>query len=47
LQRGYGPEWLDDYTVRVRELTLEHVNDAIRSRISPQGMVTVLSGSLP
>ena len=47
LQRGYGPEWLDEYPVRVRDLTLQNVNDAIRSEILPETMVTVLSGSLP
>lgn len=47
LQRGYGPEWLDEYPIRVRGLSLEQVNAAVRSKIAPETMITVLSGSLP
>ncbi|MFM9082277.1 MAG: M16 family metallopeptidase [Opitutaceae bacterium] len=47
LQRGYGPEWLDDYPRRLDALTLDQVNAAIRTRLDPNRMVTVLAGSLP
>ena len=47
LQRGYGPEWIDEYPVRIRELSLEQINATVRSKIAPETMITVLSGSLP
>ena len=47
LQRGYGPEWLDEYPRRLDALTLDQVNAAIRTRLDPNRMVTVLAGSVP
>ena len=47
LQRGYGPEWVDEYPRRLEALTLEEVNDAIRKFIRPDKMITVMAGTLP
>ena len=47
LQRGYGPEWLDEYPRRLEALTLEQVNSELRSRLDPARMITVLAGSVP
>ena len=46
LQRGYGPEWVDEFPRRVDALTLEEVNRSIKQFIDPSKMVTVLAGSL-
>ena len=47
LQRGYGPEWVDEYPRRLEALTLDEVNGAIRQFIHPEKMVTVMAGTLP
>ncbi len=47
LQRGHGPEWVDDYPSQLQALPLAEVNAAIRRRLDPDRMVTVLAGSLP
>jgi zinc protease len=47
LQRGHGPEWIDEYPKRLAALTLDEVNAAIRSRLDPDRMITVLAGTLP
>ncbi|MDP3069485.1 MAG: pitrilysin family protein [Opitutaceae bacterium] len=47
LRRGYGPEWIDDYPRQLQALTLAEVNAAIRQRLDPDKMVTVLAGTLP
>jgi zinc protease len=47
LQRGYGPEWVDEYPRRLQALTLEEVNGAIKKFVDPGKMVTVLAGTLP
>ena len=47
LQRGYGPEWVDEYPRRLQALTLEQVNAAIKKYVAPEKMVTVLAGTLP
>jgi zinc protease len=47
LQRGYGPEWVDEYPERLQALTLEQVNAAIKKYVDPDRMVTVLAGTLP
>jgi zinc protease len=47
LQRGYGPEWLDEYPRRIQALTLDQVNAAIKAHLDPSKMVTVMAGSLP
>ncbi|MBL9200969.1 MAG: insulinase family protein [Opitutaceae bacterium] len=47
LQRGHGPEWIDEYPKRLQALTLAEVNAAIKARLDPEKMVTVLAGTLP
>ncbi len=47
IQRGYGPEWVDEYPRRLEGLKLDDVNAAIKRFIDPDRMVTVLAGSLP
>ncbi len=47
LQRGFGPEWVDEYPRRLEALTLEQVNRAIKQHLHPDKMVTVVAGTLP
>ena len=47
LQRGYGPEWLDEYPRRLQALTLEDVNASIKTLLDPDKMVSVQAGTLP
>jgi zinc protease len=47
LQRGLGPEWVDEYPRRLQALTLEQVNGAIKRHLDPARMVTVMAGTLP
>ena len=47
VQRGYAPEWLDEYPRRIQALTLEEVNAAIKKFLDPGKMVLVQAGSLP
>ena len=47
VQRGYGPEWLDEFPRRLRAVTLAEANDAIKKYINPDKMVLVLAGTLP
>ncbi|MGH7944239.1 MAG: M16 family metallopeptidase [Opitutaceae bacterium] len=46
IQRGYGPEWVDQYPERIQALTLEEVNAAIKKFLDPDKMVLVQAGSL-
>jgi zinc protease len=45
VQRGYGPEWVDEFPRRLDSLTLKEVNGAIRKHLSPERMVRVISGT--
>lgn len=47
VERGYSPEWVDDYLVRLEALTLEKVNAAIRRHLHPDRMNLVRAGTLP
>jgi zinc protease len=47
LQRGYGPEWVDEYPRRLQALSLDEVNAAIKTFVQPAKMVTVMAGTLP
>jgi zinc protease len=47
LQRGYGPEWVDDYPKKLEALSLDQVNAAIKEFLDPDKMVTVMAGTLP
>jgi zinc protease len=46
VQRGYGPEWIDEYPLRLKALTLEQVNGAIKNFLDPNKMVMVQAGTL-
>ncbi len=45
-QRGYDVAWLDEYPKAVNALTLEQVNNAIRTHLAPGSMVLVEAGSV-
>jgi zinc protease len=47
IQRGYGPEWIDEYPKRIQALTLQEVNAAIRKFLDPDKMILVQAGTLP
>jgi zinc protease len=47
LQRGLGPEWVDEYPKRLQALTLEQVNATIKKHLAPEKMITVLAGTVP
>ena len=47
LQRGRGPEWIDEYPRQLQALTLDDVNAAIRRHLDPDRMVMVSAGTLP
>lgn len=47
VQRGYGPEWVDEFPRRIEALTLREVNGSIKKFLNPDKMVTVLAGTLP
>ncbi len=47
LQRGYGPEWIDEFPRRLQALTLAQVNGAIKKHLQVDKMVTVMAGTLP
>jgi len=47
VNRGYGINWLDDFPVHVKALTLEQVNAAIRKYLKPDQMILVKAGTLP
>jgi zinc protease len=47
IQRGYGPEWVDEYPRKLEGLTLDEVNEAIRTSLHPDKMVAIEAGTLP
>lgn len=47
VQRGKGPEWLDQYSEVIKSLTLEQVNGAIRKHLNPAGMHLIKAGTVP
>ncbi len=46
MERGFAPEYIDEYPLRVRALTTEDVNRAIRQYFDPSQLVEVAAGSL-
>ena len=46
MQRGFDPEYIDEYPLRVRQLTAEQVNRAIRQYFDPSQLTEVVAGSL-
>ncbi len=47
LQRGYGPEWIDEFPRRLQAISRADANAAIKRFVDPARMVTVLAGTLP
>ena len=43
---GYGPSYLDEYPERIRKVTLEQVNEAIRKHLHPDKLDVVVAGDL-
>jgi zinc protease len=41
---GFGPKYLDEFPARVRAVTREQVNAAIRKHIHPDRMILVVAG---
>ncbi len=47
IQRGYGPEWVDELPRKIEALSLAEVNAAIKQYLNPDKMVTVMAGTFP
>ena len=47
VNRGVGPEWIDQYPGKVEALTLAEVNGAIKQHLNPERMVVVQAGTVP
>lgn len=46
VNRGYPLDWVDDYPGKIRTLTAQQVNAAIKTYLQPQNMILVTAGSL-
>ena len=46
-ERGFDVVWLDEFPAKVRALTLDRVNAAVKKHLDPEKMVTVKAGTLP
>jgi zinc protease len=46
LNRAYPLDWIDDYPAKIRALTVQQVNAAIKTYLQPQNMILVQAGSL-
>ena len=46
VQRGFGPEYIDEYPQHLRAVTAEQVNRTIRQHLKPQQHTLVVAGSL-
>lgn len=46
MQRGFAPEYIDEYPLRLQGLTTEEVNRAIRLYFNPAELTEVVAGSL-
>jgi zinc protease len=46
MNRGYPLDWVDDYPNKIRALTAQQVNTAIKTYLQPQNMILVKAGSL-
>ncbi|HET7535938.1 MAG TPA: pitrilysin family protein [Candidatus Didemnitutus sp.] len=47
VDRGVGPEWLDQYPGKVNSLDLAHVNSAIKKYLNPDEMLVIKAGTIP
>ena len=46
IQRGFPPEYVDEYPEKLRSVTTEQVNDAIRKHFDPELNTRIIAGSL-
>ena len=46
MQRGFAPDYIDTYPLRVRQLTAQDVNQAIKKYFDPTKLTEVVAGSL-
>jgi zinc protease len=46
VQRGFPPKYIDQYPLRLRDITAEQVNDAIQEYLDPAATSLVVAGSL-
>ena len=46
IQRGFAPEYIDEYPLLVRQLTTSQVNNAITKYFDPMQLIEVAAGSL-
>jgi zinc protease len=46
MQRGFDPKYIDEYPIRLRQLTAQQVNRAIRQYFDPSLVTEVVAGSL-
>jgi zinc protease len=46
MQRGFDPKYIDEYPIRLRQLTAEQVNRTIRQYFDPSRVTEVVAGSL-
>ncbi len=47
VERGVGPEWLDQYPEKVNALTRERVNSVIKKHLDPDKMILIKAGTVP
>lgn len=47
VNRGVGPEWIDQYPAKLAALTLPEVNGAIKKHLNPARMVVIQAGTVP
>lgn len=47
VQRGKGPEWLDQYPDVIRRLTLQEVNESVKKHLNPAQMYLIKAGTIP
>ncbi|MDB6094557.1 MAG: peptidase domain protein [Verrucomicrobia bacterium] len=47
INRGVGPEWIDQYPAKVDALTLQEVNSAIKKHLDPAKMFIIQAGTIP
>ena len=46
VQRGVGPEWIDQYPAKIDALTLPEVNSAIKKHLDPDHMILIKAGTV-
>ena len=45
-ERGFEVKWIDEYPGKIRALTVEQVNAAVKKHLNPEKMATVKAGTL-